>query len=78
VSGYIDRDGKVVRRTNEFTSDAFVETMPLRSASTPALSVAPWLDRGLALVGLICCVVGVFRRPSVRLADVPRSGTLEE
>ena len=77
VSGYIDRDGNVVRRTNEFTSDAFVETMPLRSATTPALTVAPWLDRGLALAGLVCCVVAALRRPSVRLADRPRSGTLE-
>ncbi len=80
VSGYIDRDGNVVRRTSEFTADSFVETMPLRSAITPALRIAPWLDRGLALAGLVFCVVALSRG-RVRRADVEGgtdgSGTLD-
>ncbi len=76
VSGYIDRDGKVLHRTAEFTSDSFVETMPLRSAITPALLVAPWLDRGLSLVGLLCCLVALVRAP-VRTSRDISSGTLE-
>jgi apolipoprotein N-acyltransferase len=63
VSGYIDRDGNIVRRTSEFTADSFVETMPLRSAITPALRIAPWLDRGLALAGLVFCLIALTRAP---------------
>ena len=59
VSGYIDRNGRVVRRTAEFTADSFVMAMPLRSALTPALRVAPWLERGLAGLAVACCVAGV-------------------
>ncbi|GAA3635876.1 apolipoprotein N-acyltransferase [Microlunatus ginsengisoli] len=79
VSGYIDRDGTVVKRTAEFTNDAFVVTMPLRSALTPALTVAPWLDRGLALAGLLFCVAALVRRPPTAVKTVrhARSGRLE-
>jgi apolipoprotein N-acyltransferase len=63
VSGYIDRDGNIIRRTSEFTADSFVETMPLRSAITPALRIAPWLDRGLALAGLVFCLIALTRAP---------------
>ncbi len=38
VSGFIDRDGRVVQRTAEFTADSMVVSMPLRSALTPALA----------------------------------------
>ena len=65
VSGFIDRDGRVVQRTTEFTADSMVVRMPRRSALTPAIRVAPWLDRGLAAIGLGCCVAGfVLRRRS--------------
>jgi apolipoprotein N-acyltransferase len=63
VSGLIDRDGTVVQRTAEFTAASMVVRMPRRSELTPAIRVAPWLDRGLAAVGLGCCVAGfVLRR----------------
>ncbi|GAB3757893.1 apolipoprotein N-acyltransferase [Microlunatus parietis] len=58
VSGFIDRDGNVVRRTQEFTADSFVVEMPVRSAITPAVLIAPWLDRAMALIGLLAAVVG--------------------
>jgi len=60
VSGYIDRDGKVVHRTAEFTADSLVVPMPLRSALTPAVTLAPWLDRGLAGLGLAACLLGLL------------------
>ena len=57
VSGLIDRNGRVVHRTAEFTADSMVVSMPLRSALTPALSVAPWLERGLAALAVLGTVV---------------------
>ena len=69
VSGFITRDGSVAIRTREFTAQSMVVEMPLRSALTPAIRVAPWLERGLALVAVLACVVallgsraGVLRR----------------
>ena len=58
VSGFIDRDGKVVERTEEFTAASMVVTMPLRSGLTPAVVIAPWLDLALALGGLVACLLG--------------------
>ncbi|MET1005280.1 MAG: apolipoprotein N-acyltransferase, partial [Propionibacteriaceae bacterium] len=64
VSGFIDRDGRVVARTDEFTAASMVVTMPLRTSLTPAVVIAPWLGRGLALAGLLCCVLGVIAHRS--------------
>ncbi|MFC7622012.1 apolipoprotein N-acyltransferase [Microlunatus sp. GCM10028923] len=58
VSGFIDREGNVVHRTQEFTAASFVVEMPVRSAITPAVLIAPWLDRAMALIGLLAAVVG--------------------
>jgi apolipoprotein N-acyltransferase len=55
VSGFITRDGAVVTRTQEFTAQSMVVEMPLRTALTPAIRVAPWLERGLALVAVLAC-----------------------
>ncbi len=70
VSGFIDRDGRVVQRTEEFAPANLVAELPLRSALTPAVVLAPWLDRGLALAGLLCCLFVVAwrraRRPTMR------------
>ncbi|HZA72795.1 MAG TPA: apolipoprotein N-acyltransferase [Propionibacteriaceae bacterium] len=72
VSGLIDRDGRVVQRTAEFTAASSVVEMPLRSALTPALRVAPWLERGLAALALVAAVLGALRaRRRRRPADVP-------
>jgi apolipoprotein N-acyltransferase len=57
VSGFIDRDGRVMYRTSEFTADSLVVSMPLRSAITPALIVAPWLERGLAVLALVAAAM---------------------
>jgi apolipoprotein N-acyltransferase len=60
VSGFITRDGAVATRTQEFTAQSMVVEMPLRSALTPALRVAPWLERGLALVAVLACLAALL------------------
>jgi apolipoprotein N-acyltransferase len=78
VSGFIDRNGRVIHRTAEFTADSMVVEMPLRSALTPALRFAPWLERGLAGLAVVAAVLGVLRarrrsRPSDSSAVAGRS-----
>ncbi|MFP5283157.1 MAG: apolipoprotein N-acyltransferase [Actinomycetes bacterium] len=58
VSGFIDRSGRVVHRTEEFTAASLVVDMPLRSELTPAVRIGRWVDRGLALLGLGAVVLG--------------------
>ena len=60
VSGFITRDGAVATRTQEFTAQSMVVEMPLRSALTPAIRVAPWLERGLALVAVLACLAALM------------------
>jgi len=79
VSGFIGRDGRVEWQTKERTAAATVVNMPLRTAITPAVRVAPWLDRGLAAAALVCCVAGVIvgrRRRRAAFADLSRRETL--
>jgi apolipoprotein N-acyltransferase len=68
VSGVIQRDGSVSWKSQERTAASTVATMPLRDRLTPAVRIAPWLDRGLGLLGLAACVVGIIvaRNRSVR------------
>ena len=58
VSGFIDRDGTIVHRTDEFTAASMVVPMPLRTGLTPAVIAAPWIDRGLALAAVLACLLG--------------------
>ncbi|HJQ86770.1 MAG TPA: apolipoprotein N-acyltransferase [Propionibacteriaceae bacterium] len=60
VSGFITRDGAVVARTQEFTAQSMVVDMPLRSALTPAVRVAPWLERSLALLAILACLAAAL------------------
>jgi len=76
VSGFIDRDGQVVERTSEFTASGMVVKMPLRTALTPAIRIAPWFERGLALVALLGCVAGALGRRRDRLAGIGNHGTV--
>jgi apolipoprotein N-acyltransferase len=62
VSGFITRDGAVATRTQEFTAQSMVVEMPLRSALTPAIRLAPWLERGVALVAVLACVAALWHR----------------
>jgi apolipoprotein N-acyltransferase len=59
VSGFIGRDGQVEWKTTERTAASTVVRMPLRTEITPAVHIAPWLERGLAVGALVCCVVAV-------------------
>ena len=61
ISGFITRDGSVATRTQEFTAQSMVVEMPLRSALTPAIRVAPWLERGVALAALLACLAALLR-----------------
>ena len=60
VSGFITRDGAIAARTQEFTAQSMVVDMPLRSALTPAIRVAPWLERGLALLAVLACLAAAL------------------
>jgi apolipoprotein N-acyltransferase len=62
VSGFITRDGAVATRTQEFTAQSMVVEMPLRNALTPAIRVAPWLERGLALIAVLACIAALWHR----------------
>ena len=72
ISGFISRDGSVTTRTQEFTAQSMVVEMPLRSALTPAIRIAPWLERGAALAALLACLaalLGATRRSRVPEAE---------
>ena len=74
VSGFITRDGAVVARTQEFTAQSMVVDMPLRSALTPAVRVAPWLERSLALLAILACLAAALgsRAAVLRRSDQTR------
>ncbi|HYP44611.1 MAG TPA: apolipoprotein N-acyltransferase [Propionibacteriaceae bacterium] len=74
VSGHIDRDGRVVSRTQEFTAASLAVALPLRSALTPAVLLAPWLGRALAVAGLLCCLVALAARRSRSSLQTPPMG----
>ena len=67
VSGFITRDGAIAARTQEFTAQSMVVDMPLRSALTPAIRVAPWLERAGALVAVLACVAALWHRTPNRV-----------
>ncbi len=80
VSGFIDRDGRVVERTQEFTATSFVESMPLRSALTPAVVLGAWPAWLLTLLALGSLAWAIaprgHRRPAVRHnGSRPEAGT---
>ena len=60
VSGLIDARGRVILKTHEFTAASAVVTMPIRTAITPAVVLAPWIDRALAAMGLLCCLLAAL------------------
>jgi apolipoprotein N-acyltransferase len=80
VSGFITRDGSVAMRTHEFTAQSVVVEMPLRSGLTPAVRVAPWLERGFALVAVLACLTALVGglRSSIRARDVGAADLQEE
>ncbi len=78
VSGFIDRNGRVVQSTDEFTAAAMVAAMPLRTGITPAVRLGGWLD-WLAVAGaLLGCVAGVSARRRRRVARVGDDGQIQD
>jgi apolipoprotein N-acyltransferase len=73
VSGFITRDGAIAIRTREFTAQSMVVEMPLRDALTPAIRVAPWLERGLALLAVLACFAAILGGSPARSARSARS-----
>ena len=76
VSGSIDRHGNVLERTEEFTAASLAVPMPVRDGLTPAVLVGAWLDRGLALLGLLAIAYGVARRSRSRSSARTTSTTV--
>ena len=74
VSGFIDAQGRVLTRTEEFTASSTVVSMPLRSQITPAIWLAPWIDRLLAALGLLACVLASLRGSRRRDPAVRQDG----
>jgi apolipoprotein N-acyltransferase len=72
VSGFITRDGAIAIRTREFTAQSMVVEMPLRDALTPAIRVAPWLERGLALLAVLACFAAILGGSPARSARSER------
>lgn len=73
VSGFIGRDGQVEWKTKERTATANVVSMPLRTEITPAVHIAPWLDRGLAAAALVCCIAGIVVGRRIRRREAAES-----
>ena len=78
VSGFIDADGRVVQRTAEFTAASLVVDMPLRNGLTPAVLVAPWLDRVLALGGVLAIALGAVALAGRARGRTPGAGMRQD
>jgi len=55
ISGLVDRDGRVVTQTAEFTAASRVVQMPLRTALTPAVRFGAPLNGAISAAGLLFC-----------------------
>lgn len=76
VSGFIDRDGRVVDRTEEMTSASNSYPMPLRSALTPAMRISGPLDNVLSALAALAVLAGIItgRRGTSRRHTRPGPG----
>src|SRR5699024_11876670 len=52
VSAMIAPDGQVTQRTGQFESAALVESIPLRTALTPATVAGPWPEYVLGILAV--------------------------
>ncbi|MGO1974524.1 MAG: apolipoprotein N-acyltransferase [Propionibacteriaceae bacterium] len=78
VSGLIDARGRVVQRTDEFTAASMSVTMPVRDNVSIAVRIGPWLNRGLALAGVLALLAALVTRRGDRFAPVRENGRNEE
>ncbi|MGM1063321.1 apolipoprotein N-acyltransferase [Saccharothrix sp. Mg75] len=68
VSAVVRPDGSVARSTGLFTAETVVETVPLRSVTTPATRWGGPLEALLAVAALAACAVGGWRSRRARAA----------
>ena len=61
VSAIVAPDGRVEQRTGIFTSDALEAELPLSDTMTLSARVGPWVERILAILGLLS-VAFTYRR----------------
>ena len=78
VSGLIDARGRVVQRTEEFTAASMSVEMPIRENLSIAVRVGPWLNRGLALVGLVAVLGALVARRDDRFGPMRETGRTEQ
>jgi apolipoprotein N-acyltransferase len=72
VSGIVQPDGTVTLRTEMFTPDALVATLPLRGETTLATRLGPWPDRVMTAAGVLALVFAAgagLRRRRARTAE---------
>ncbi len=62
LSGRIGTHGQVLWTAPVHDAASGVETMPLASATTPAMLMSRWVEAGLVLAGLAAAAVGWLRR----------------
>jgi len=83
VSAVVTPDGRVVERTDLFTADQMVATLPLRTSTTPATWLGPWPGRAAAFTTLAAVVVVAasalwrrtrYRSQTDRTTDEPSEG----
>ncbi|WNB84736.1 apolipoprotein N-acyltransferase [Cellulomonas sp. ATA003] len=63
VSAVITPDGQVVERTELFTADEIVATLPLRTTLTPAARLGASPELGVYVLAAAAVTAGVLRRP---------------
>ncbi|MFB9732662.1 apolipoprotein N-acyltransferase [Ornithinimicrobium kibberense] len=64
VSGLITPDGRVHERTDLYTRATLLGELPLRSGTTPALHVGPWVPPVAAAVVVVALLLGLRRGPA--------------
>jgi apolipoprotein N-acyltransferase len=75
VSGIIAPDGSVVQRAPTRTTQVMERQVGLRTFVTPAVRLARWIDRLLALAAVVAVVVAVLlERRGRRRSDEPGGG----
>jgi apolipoprotein N-acyltransferase len=62
ISGIIDASGRVVSQAPLRRPALLSASVPLAHGSTPAVIIGPWLEYGLALLGLVGIALGWRRR----------------
>lgn len=62
VSAVVLPDGRIVQQTGQFTADALVAQVPLRSAQNPATTLGPTVEAAVILIALAAAADGLRRR----------------